>query len=128
MSKTSTSKQAATGSKKPVESKTTAPKTVAPKETESKATTLAKEAVSPKVESKASTQKQQQPATLTAPVAEKVQTIKNPTELSITISYDNIAQCAYLMWEKEGYQHGRDKEYWLRAEEQLKKSLATARK
>lgn len=36
-----------------------------------------------------------------------------------------IATCAYLMWEQEGYQHGKDREYWLRAEEKLAKEFAS---
>jgi hypothetical protein len=40
---------------------------------------------------------------------------------SSKIDAQKIAQRAYYLWEKEGYQHGRDREYWLRAEELLKK-------
>ena len=32
---------------------------------------------------------------------------------------DEIAFCAYLLWEKEGRPHGRDLVHWLQAEEQL---------
>jgi hypothetical protein len=33
---------------------------------------------------------------------------------------DQIASCAYGIWEKEGRAHGRDREHWLQAEMQLK--------
>lgn len=32
---------------------------------------------------------------------------------------DEIACCAYLIWEKEGRPPGRSKEHWLQAESQL---------
>ena len=32
---------------------------------------------------------------------------------------DEIALCAYLIWEKEGCPEGREKEHWLQAETQL---------
>jgi hypothetical protein len=32
---------------------------------------------------------------------------------------EEIAFCAYLLWEKEGRPHGRDHVHWLQAEEQL---------
>jgi hypothetical protein len=32
---------------------------------------------------------------------------------------DEIAVCAYLIWEKEGRPAGREKEHWLQAETQL---------
>jgi hypothetical protein len=36
---------------------------------------------------------------------------------------EEIAFCAYLIWEKEGRPSGREKEHWLQAETQL---LATS--
>lgn len=32
---------------------------------------------------------------------------------------DEISQCAYLIWEREGRPAGREKEHWLQAETQL---------
>jgi hypothetical protein len=32
---------------------------------------------------------------------------------------DEIAICAYLIWEKEGRPFGREREHWLQAETQL---------
>jgi hypothetical protein len=32
---------------------------------------------------------------------------------------EDIAYCAYLIWEREGQPAGRDKEHWLQAETQL---------
>jgi len=32
---------------------------------------------------------------------------------------EEIAYCAYLIWEKEGRPPGREKEHWLQAETQL---------
>jgi hypothetical protein len=32
---------------------------------------------------------------------------------------DEIAFCAYLIWEKEGRPSGREREHWLQAETQL---------
>lgn len=34
-------------------------------------------------------------------------------------SQDEIASCAYLIWEREGRLSGREKEHWLQAETQL---------
>ena len=33
---------------------------------------------------------------------------------------EEIAACAYAIWEREGQPHGRDVEHWLQAEAQLK--------
>jgi hypothetical protein len=33
--------------------------------------------------------------------------------------HEEIARCAYLLWEQDGRPHGRDKEYWCRAEQEL---------
>ena len=38
----------------------------------------------------------------------------------ITITTETIAAHAYTLWEKDGRPHGRDLEYWLQAEKQLK--------
>lgn len=35
------------------------------------------------------------------------------------VTHEEIARRAYALWEWEGCQHGRDKEYWLEAERQL---------
>lgn len=35
-------------------------------------------------------------------------------------SHDEIALCAFLLWEKEGRQPGRETTYWLQAEAQLR--------
>jgi hypothetical protein len=34
-------------------------------------------------------------------------------------THEEIAVCAYLIWEKEGRPHGRDQEHWSQAEAQL---------
>jgi hypothetical protein len=34
-------------------------------------------------------------------------------------AWDEIAHCAYLIWEREGRPPGREKEHWLQAETQL---------
>ena len=34
-------------------------------------------------------------------------------------SPEQIAKCAYLIWENEGYPHGRNETHWLQAEKQL---------
>ena len=34
-----------------------------------------------------------------------------------------LALRAYYLWEQGGYQHGRDREYWLKAEEILQKEM-----
>ncbi len=36
------------------------------------------------------------------------------------ISADEIAVCAYALWELEGRSHGREVDHWLQAETQLK--------
>lgn len=35
-------------------------------------------------------------------------------------THDEIALCAFLLWEKEGRQPGREQTYWLQAEAQLR--------
>ena len=44
---------------------------------------------------------------------------------SPAVSDDDIAVMAYFLWEQEGYIHGRDGEYWFRAEELLRNKLAS---
>lgn len=134
MSKSSTSKPSSAASKKTTAANAPATKATAPKVTESKqpvaAKTPAKEAVAPKAETKATTTKAavqapQETITKTQPVPAPA---TNKIETVITLDTENIAQHAYFLWQQEGYQHGKDREYWLRAEDQLKKQLATARK
>jgi hypothetical protein len=36
-----------------------------------------------------------------------------------SLQHDEIARCAYLLWEHEGKPTGRDQEYWFRAQELL---------
>ena len=36
------------------------------------------------------------------------------------INHDEIAQLAYQHWERDGRPNGRNREYWLEAEQQLK--------
>ncbi len=38
--------------------------------------------------------------------------------------HDEIAHAAYRLWEQEGRSHGRDKEHWQRAMEQLRRRVA----
>jgi hypothetical protein len=45
--------------------------------------------------------------------------MKTPSEQKSALSRDEIANLAWQLWEKEGSQHGRDQEYWFRAEQQL---------
>jgi len=45
--------------------------------------------------------------------------MKTPTDQKTALSQDEIAKLAWQLWEKEGSQHGRDQEYWYRAEQQL---------
>jgi hypothetical protein len=45
--------------------------------------------------------------------------MKTPTDQKPALSRDEIAALAWQIWEKEGSQHGRDQEYWFRAEQQL---------
>jgi hypothetical protein len=45
--------------------------------------------------------------------------MKTPSEQKSALSRDEIAKLAWQLWEKEGSQHGRDQEYWFRAEQQL---------
>jgi hypothetical protein len=41
------------------------------------------------------------------------------TNQHASLEHDEIARCAYLLWEHEGKPAGRDQEYWFRAQEQL---------
>jgi hypothetical protein len=45
--------------------------------------------------------------------------MKTPSEQKSALSHDEIANLAWQLWEMEGSQHGRDQEYWFRAEQQL---------
>ena len=45
--------------------------------------------------------------------------MKTPIEQKPVLSHDEIANLAWQIWESEGSQHGRDQEYWFRAEQQL---------
>jgi hypothetical protein len=45
-------------------------------------------------------------------MAQQLNGFSAPTE-------DEIAYCAYLIWEKEGRPKGREREHWLQAETQL---------
>jgi hypothetical protein len=38
------------------------------------------------------------------------------------LNHDEIARCAYLLWECEGKPTGRDQEYWFRAQDQLSRA------
>jgi hypothetical protein len=59
---------------------------------------------------KAKATKPAQPVKAAAPAAGKSRNITN----------DCIASRAYTLWEKDGRPQGRDVEYWLQAEQQLK--------
>jgi hypothetical protein len=39
----------------------------------------------------------------------------------MTITYEQIAERAYQIWEREGKPKGRDQEHWTRAEDELRK-------
>lgn len=39
---------------------------------------------------------------------------------SSSLDPEQVALLAYYLWESEGAHHGRDQEYWFRAEKQLK--------
>jgi hypothetical protein len=45
--------------------------------------------------------------------------MKTQSEQKAALSHDEIANLAWQLWEQEGSQHGRDQEYWFRAEQQL---------
>ncbi|HVN03628.1 MAG TPA: DUF2934 domain-containing protein [Bryobacteraceae bacterium] len=47
-----------------------------------------------------------------------------PAFESYTPTFDEIAQLAYSYWEARGYQGGSPEEDWLRAEQELRSSLA----
>lgn len=59
----------------------------------------------------------------TAPQEARITLINDESGTIPALAIDSqaVATRAYLLWEQEGYQHGRDREYWLRAEELLKK-------
>jgi hypothetical protein len=44
----------------------------------------------------------------------------NPNTVYTEPTHDEIALAAFLQWEREGRQPGRELEYWLRAESQLR--------
>ena len=41
-----------------------------------------------------------------------------------TVSDDAIREAAYLMWKEDGAEHGKDQDYWFKAEEALKAAPA----
>jgi hypothetical protein len=45
-------------------------------------------------------------------------------QTAIQHTREQIAVCAYLVWEKEGRPHGRHEIHWLQAEKQLKSDCA----
>jgi Protein of unknown function (DUF2934) len=45
--------------------------------------------------------------------------LQNPLMSTLTLKQEEIAELAYSLYVQEGCQHGRDVEYWLRAEKQL---------
>ena len=49
-------------------------------------------------------------STTSAPL--RIKAVRQPT-------HDEIAERAYLLWERSGHQHGRDTEFWSQAENQL---------
>jgi len=42
------------------------------------------------------------------------------TQQNPVLNHEEIARLACQIWQKEGSQKGRDQEYWLRAEQQLR--------
>lgn len=57
----------------------------------------------------------------TAPTPKaSVKTIATAVASRREITTDNIAACAYTLWDQSGRPHGRDMEFWLKAEQQLK--------
>jgi hypothetical protein len=40
----------------------------------------------------------------------------------MTITYEQISQRAYEIWEREGKPAGKEQEHWLKAEEELRRS------
>lgn len=127
MSKVTTTKKAgssAAGEKKASTAKATESKTVekTPAKT-SESKTLVAETKTTKTELK-ETSKPENISVLPACTKEA------HTDLTIVepLNSEHVAKCAYLLWEQEGYQHGKDREYWLRAEEQVRKELAACSK
>lgn len=59
-----------------------------------------------------------------APVAATPKTSVKTTAPAVAlrreITTENIAACAYTLWEQSGCPHGRDMEFWLKAEQLLK--------
>jgi len=51
--------------------------------------------------------------------------MQTATDQQQTLGHDEIAEAAWLIWQQEGSQQGRDQECWLKAEQQL---LAAKRK
>jgi hypothetical protein len=49
-----------------------------------------------------------------------VKTTAPAVALRREITTENIAACAYTLWDQSGRPHGRDMEFWLKAEQQLK--------
>lgn len=46
-----------------------------------------------------------------------------PSDQKSIPSEDEIRTRSYLIWEREGRQHGKDEEYWLRAKAELEAEL-----
>ena len=61
-------------------------------------------------------------ATVTSTTKRRATTKPSPTATS-TVTYDEIAMRARMLFEQSGHQAGRDEEFWLEAERQLRGEL-----
>ena len=49
-----------------------------------------------------------------------------PNETKTSPSEEEIRTRSYLLWEREGKQHGKDQEYWVKAKAELEAELEAA--
>ena len=52
--------------------------------------------------------------------------MQNPTERSVTVTEPEIGVVAYRLWEQAGHPAGRDLQFWLDAESQLRAAAKAA--
>lgn len=55
----------------------------------------------------------------TGPLQSPYHTMKTKTQSSQEINHDEIRELAFLLWEQAGCPAGRDREFWVKAEEQI---------
>jgi hypothetical protein len=73
---------------------------------------------------KSSATRASRPPVVEASVTPEVAFVESATEVTTEVTNDVVARLAYSYWEARGYQGGSPEEDWLRAEQELRASIA----